>query len=261
MFRSARRAVTLLGTLAIAGALAVPVAAADEAFVRVVHASPDAPNVDVWVDGTTVLTDVPFTAVSDYLALPAGEHNVQVTATGATDPVIDADVTLEAGTAYTVAATGMLADIAPVVLTDDRTPADGQSKLRVFHASPSAPAEVDIAVSGGPTLVEGLPFPEATDYLTVDAGTYALEIRAAGETTAALSLDATLESGQNYTAIAMDDPEAEAGVQVIIATEAMAMPNTAMPLPGISPAALLGVVLVGLALAAGTPLALRRIRA
>lgn len=29
-------------------------------FVRVLHASPDAPNVDVLVDGTAVLTDVAF---------------------------------------------------------------------------------------------------------------------------------------------------------------------------------------------------------
>ncbi len=106
--------------------------------MRVVHASPDAPNVDVWVDGEIVLTDVPFTAVSDYLTLPAGDYNIQVTATGATDPVIDADLTFEAGTSYTVAAIGLLADICchgPHRRSD--VPAEGQAKLRVFHASPS----------------------------------------------------------------------------------------------------------------------------
>lgn len=221
-----RTALGMAGSLVLLVSLAAPTAARDGAFVRVVHASPDGPNVDVWVNGETVLTDVPFTAVSEYLPLPAGTVNVQVTATGSTDPVIDADLTLEAGTSYTVAATGLLADIAPVVLTDDRTPAAGQAKLRVFHASPSAPASVDVAVADGPTLVEGLAFPEATDYLTVDAGAYPLEIRAAGETDAALSLEATLEAGENYTAIAMDG--GDAGVQVIVATEAMDMPDTAM---------------------------------
>ena len=122
MPRIMQRASGLLGGLGLVAAMAMPVAAQDEAFVRVVHASPDAPNVDVWVDGETVLTDVPFTAVSDYLTLPAGTYNVQVTATGSTDPVIDADLTLEAGTSYTVAATGLLADITATVLIDDRTP-------------------------------------------------------------------------------------------------------------------------------------------
>ena len=240
-----RRIAGIAGSLALTAILALPVAAQDQAMVRVVHASPDAPNVDVWLDGETVLTDVPFTAVSDYLAVPAGDHNVQVTATGATDPVIDADLTLEAGTSYTVAAIGLVADISATVLTDDRVAADGQSKLRVFHASPGAPASVDVAVTDGPVLVEGLEYPEATDYLAVDAGTYALEIRAAGQADAALSLEATLAAGENYTAIAMDD--GAGGVQVIIATEAMEMPDTAVPTPA-PPLAVFGLALIGLGL-------------
>ncbi|MDQ2673746.1 MAG: DUF4397 domain-containing protein [Chloroflexota bacterium] len=264
MSRIVRRAGGLLVSLGLVAVIATPVAAADEAYVRVVHASPDAPNVDVWVDGETVLIDVPFTAVSDYLELPAGTYNVQVTATGSTDPVIDADLTLEAGTSYTVAATGLLADITATVLTDDRAPADGQAKLRVFHASPSAPSEVDVAVTDGSVLVEALAYPEATAYLTVDAGTYPLEIRAAGEEAAALSLEATLEAGQNYTAIAMDDPEGEAGVQVIVATEAMAsMPNTALSQPsaGTTGLVLLGLAFVMMAFGTGLHAVARRVRA
>jgi hypothetical protein len=94
----------------------------------------------------------------------------------------------------------------------------------------------------------------------VDAGTYPLEIRAAGEQAAALSLEATLKVGQNYTAIAMDDPEGEAGVQVIVATEALAnMPNTAMSQQSTS-VALIGLALVALALVTALPLAVRRVR-
>jgi hypothetical protein len=257
MSRITRRAATLLATLGLLALVATPVAAQDEAFVRVVHASPDAPNVDIWVDGEVVLSDVPFTAVSDYLALPAGDYNIQVTATGATDPVIDADLTLEVGTSYTVAATGLLADITATVLTDDRTPASGQAKLRVFHASPSAPASVDVAVTDGPVLVEGLEYPQATDYLTVEPGTYPLEIRAAGEADAALTLEATLAAGENYTAIAMDG--GEAGVQVIVATEAMEMPNTALGAPA-APIAAIGALLLAIGLVAALPLAVRRAR-
>jgi hypothetical protein len=242
-----RRALIVLATMgALVALTALPVAAQDEAFVRVVHASPDAPNVDVWVDGTKVLTDVPFTAVSDYLQVPAGDHNVQVTATGSTDPVIDADLTFAAGTSYTVAAIGPVAEISATVLTDDRVPVADKAKLRVFHASPSAPASVDVAVTDGPILVEGLDYPEATAYLTVDPGDYALEIRAAGSPTAALTLTASLAAGENYTAIAMDG--GEAGVQVIVAAEASDMPNTAVPV-GSLPIAGIGMALVILALA------------
>jgi Domain of unknown function (DUF4397) len=227
--RTSSRLLGLLAGTALVAALAGPVAADNhEAMLRVVHASPDAPNVDVWVDGETVLTDVPFTAVSDYLALPAGTYNVQVTATGDTAPVIEADLTLEAGTAYTVAAHGLLADITAAVFTDDISVAAGQAKLRAIHLSPSAPAEVDIAVTDGDVVVPALAYPEASDYLALDAGDYPLEIRAAGDSAAALSFEAALTADTVVTAFAMD---AEGGVQVITAVDAQGaeMPNTAVP--------------------------------
>ena len=249
MTRSIRRLIGTLAAVALVGALAAPAAAADNAWVRVVHASPDAPNVDVWVDGSKVLTDVPFTAVSDYLELAPGEYNIQVVETGTTSPaVIDANLTFEGGMAYTIAATGKLADstFGPVVLTDDLTTVDGMSKLRVFHASPSAPASVDVAVTDGPILVEGLAYPEATGYLTVDPGTYALEIRAAGDTAAALTLSATLEGGKNYTAIAMDG--GDAGVQVIVAVDAEMIADTAMAPSRGNLVATIGLIMLAAAL-------------
>ncbi len=241
----------ILAGTALVAALAVPVAADehDNAMVRVVHASPDAPNVDVWVDGETVLTDVPFTAVSDYLSVPAGTYNIQVTATGDTTPVIEADLEFAAGTATTIAAVGALADIGPAVFTDDTTTADGQAKLRAIHLSPSAPADVDIAVTGGDVVVPGLAYPEASGYLTLDAGDYPLEIRAAGDDAAALQFDVTLEANTNYTAFAMDAAD---GVQVIAAVDAegtMESPDTAMTEPATgTPVLLAGMALLGLAI-------------
>lgn len=248
--RKLNRLVGLLAGTAMVAALAVPVAADshDNAMVRVVHASPDAPNVDVWVDGETVLTDVPFTAVSDYLTVPAGTYNIQVTATGDTTPVIEADLEFAGGTATTIAAYGLLADISAAVFTDDTMIADGQAKLRAIHLSPSAPADVDIAVQGGDVVVPGLPFPEASGYLTLDAGDYPLEIRAAGDTAAALQFDVTLEANTNYTAFAMDAAD---GVQVIAAMDAQGTamsPDTAMAQPtGVSQTILAGIALLGLA--------------
>lgn len=247
--RKLNRLVGLLAGTAMVAALAVPVAAdSHEAMVRVVHASPDAPNVDVWVDGETVLTDVPFTAVSDYLTVPAGTYNIQVTATGDTTPVIEADLEFAGGTATTIAAYGLLADISAAVFTDDTTTADGQAKLRAIHLSPSAPADVDIAVQGGDVVVPGLSYPEASGYLTLDAGDYPLEIRAAGDTAAALQFDVTLEANTNYTAFAMDATD---GVQVIPAVDAQGSamsPDTAMAQPtSAAPTLLAGIALLGLA--------------
>lgn len=140
MFRT-RTAVTALAAAVAAAVIPTATAAADShdgAMVRVAHFSPDAPAVDVYVDGDAVLTDVAFPAVSDYLTLPAGDYSLEVRPAGAaadSDPVIAADATVEAGQAYTVAAVDVLDDIAAQIYVDDLSaPAAGEAKVRVIHA-------------------------------------------------------------------------------------------------------------------------------
>lgn len=191
--------------------MSVPASAqAGDAQVRVAHLSPDAPNVDVYVDGEVALSDVSFQTVSDYLALPAGSYALEVRPAGAaadSDPVIQADATVEAGQAYTVAAVGLLADISAQVYVDDlAAPPEGQAKVRVIHAAPDVPA-VDVGVAGqapDQALVTDLSFPDASDYLAVPADTYDLEVRPTGTSDVAVPVSGlALEAGTVYTAIAV----------------------------------------------------------
>jgi hypothetical protein len=184
----------------------------DTAMVRVLHGSPDAPAVDVYADGTAVLTGVEFGAISDYLEVPAGEHQIQVVAAGA-DPadgaVIDATINLIGGTKTTVAATNVLAEIEAQVIADDPAPVADQAQIRVVHLSADAPA-VDIAPDGKKAIVRGLEYPTATDYLTVDPGRYDLEVRPAGKKAVALDLDPIqLKKGNSYSAFAIGSLEGE----------------------------------------------------
>lgn len=177
----------------------------ERARVRAVHASPDAPAVDILVNGGVAFANVPFRAISDYAMLPPGTYNIQVVPAGATTPVvIDADVTVEAGKDYTVAATGLLASIAPLVLVDDNSaPATGNAHVRFIHLSPDAPA-VDIAVAGGgPVIFGNVAFGGVGAYTPVPAGTYDLEVRLAGTATVVLPLPGiALATGKVYTAYA-----------------------------------------------------------
>lgn len=177
-----------------------------DACVNIIHASPDAPAVDVWVNGVPALTNVAFQEFSGWLALPAGDYHVQVTATGepVDTAVIDTTVTLEAGMAYHVAAVGDLANIAPAVIPADLSAtSDGNARVRVIHASPDAP-DVDIAVTNGDVLISDLAFGAASDYMEVPAGTYDLEVRIAGTTDVALPLaGVSLDGNMLYDIVAV----------------------------------------------------------
>lgn len=166
-----------------------------DARVRVVHLSPDAPDVDVRVDGGLAFAGIPFQGVTDYAALPAGTYQVQVEPAGADNAgpfVIDAELTLNADTDYTVIASDVLANITPIVLVDDNTaPAAGFGHVRFFHGSPDAPA-VDIALTNGPVLIPNASFQDFTGYLPVPAGSYNLEVRLAGTDTVVLTLPGTV---------------------------------------------------------------------
>lgn len=174
------------------------------ARVRALHASPDAPAVDIWVEGAKVFSNIAFEQSTQFVEVPAGTYNVQVVPAGMLEPVvIEADLQLMAETDYTVVATGLLADITPVILTaDGATPDAGNGWVRFLHASPDAPA-VDIAVAdGGPVLFENVEFQEAGAYLPVPAGSYDLEARLAGTGTAVLGLRVTVPDGGVATAVA-----------------------------------------------------------
>ncbi|NJL35010.1 MAG: DUF4397 domain-containing protein, partial [Chloroflexaceae bacterium] len=184
----------------------VPAAAAQDgtAQVRVVHASPDAPAVDVYVDGSAVLTNVSFFAASGYLEVPAGERRIQVAPAGtsADQAVIDATVNLNAGQAYTVAATGLLENIGATVFEDNLSPAAaGEARVDVVHLSPDAPA-VDVKLADGTILIENLAFGEGAT-IDVPAGTYDLIVTPTGAADVVIDLSGTtLEAGILYTVFA-----------------------------------------------------------
>jgi hypothetical protein len=189
--------------------------------VRAMHLSPDAPAVDVLVNGDVVLDNFAFREVSEYLTVLPGAYTVGVAATGTTSSVADLDVTLEPGMAYSVLATGLLGGsgeqafaLRPIV--DETAPDPENARLRVIHASPDAPA-VDVLLGGD--VIEALaniPYFTVSDYLTLESGTYDFSVNVAGTGAEVLDLRGTdLENGNIYTVIAVDTVES-IGVELVV---------------------------------------------
>jgi hypothetical protein len=140
-----RSFIGVVAALLLALAVVMPgaVQAQGQGFVSVMHASPDAPAVDVYVNGELALSEVPFFAASPYLPLEPGTYAVAVTPAGAAieDAVISGDVNVTEGTYVTVAAVNTLDSIEAVAFTDNLSdPAAGQTRVSLIHAVPDAPA-------------------------------------------------------------------------------------------------------------------------
>jgi hypothetical protein len=176
---------------------------AQTANVMVIHASPNAPGVDILVDNVVAKTNLTFPNNTPYLSVNGGTRNIKVNVTGTATSVINANLPFTAGMNYSVFAIDSVSKISALVVTDTLTaPASGKAHLRFFHLSPNAPA-VDVALQGGAVLIANKKFKDYTSFIPLNAGTYNLEVRLAGTTTVVLSLpNVTLSNGSIYTVFA-----------------------------------------------------------
>ena len=176
---------------------------AGNANVMIVHASPDAPGVDILVDDAVAKMNLTYPANTGYVSLSAGNRNVKVNVTGTATTALQADVTVMDGVYYSVFAIDSVSNVSTLALVDTlTTPATGNAHVRFIHLSPNAPA-VDVAVTGGPVLFGNQSFKDYTSFTPVPANTYNLEVRLAGTPTVVLPLPGiTLSAGKIYTVFA-----------------------------------------------------------
>lgn len=210
-----------------------------DARVRAVHASPDAPSVDVLVNDSPAFTNLAYRSASNYATVPAGGYNVKVRPAGLPGPdVINANLNLLENTTYSVAAINTLSNISPLVLVDDNTLNPTNARIRFVHASPNAPA-VDIALAGGSVLFPNISFANSGGYITVPGGSYDLEVRLAGTSTVVLPVPGvSVANNTVYSVWAMGLVNSTATpLQAVVTVDAV-------PAPGA--AAVLGLGLLGL---------------
>lgn len=203
---------------------------AGEAELRVAHLSPDAPAVDVLVDGDVALEDVEFGTISDYLEVPAGERSVTIRTSEDESVVFEGEVSLEDQSRYTIAASGEVTEetFEPRVYVDDvEEPSADNASVRLVHASPDAPA-VDVTVEeSGAVLYDNVSFGNASDYVTVPAGDYTLEVRPATEDNdgeVVTTFDVSVEGGTAYSAFAAgylspDEAPADVPFDLLVAAD------------------------------------------
>lgn len=196
---------------ATAAATMDPATIAQSTLLRVVHASPGSPNVDVYLDKATTptISNLAYdTATDGYAIVPAGDHQVTITAAGDTKTVVyDDKLTFPPATALTVIAEGLLADksFGIRITVDDVSDTKGQARVKVTHAISDAP-NVDLVTADFKTvLISDLPYGSSST-ITVPAGSYDLLVVPHGVTDASkavITLTATkLDADQIYSVFA-----------------------------------------------------------
>jgi len=138
------------------------------AMLRVAHASPNAPAVDVYAEGVAapVVTNLKFTETTPYLDLKAGTYNFQLRQAGSpatSAPAYETgDLEIPDGAVITALAAGLLGsmdedDMFRVIplIEDWEDPGAGNAAVRIIHAGADAPAvAIDVANDGNPEITD-----------------------------------------------------------------------------------------------------------
>lgn len=173
--------------------------------IRVLHAIPNAPAVDVYANDNIIIKNLPYKEVSSYIPVTSGNINIKVYPTGTTtNPVIDTNVYIPENSIYTIAAIGELPDVSLYPVQEPSSAnKSGLSCVRFIHLSPNAPA-VDIKLPDGTIIFSNVPFKSIANYNCVPSGTYTFRVNPAGTNNTVLTIpDVKLNPNTFYTVYAV----------------------------------------------------------
>lgn len=203
-------------------------------FLRVIHAAPFASDINETAasvrldDGTVVggLNNVLFGQASDFLEIPAGTYDLNVSTADGTTKLIDiAPLDLPAGITVNVFATGdgnnqpvgayaVFGDGSSAALELEETTLPMPTRVNVAHLAPFAAETMNTAVSidvNGNEVLTGVQYLQSSGYLTLAEdgmapGDTMIDVFAPpGSNTAAITSNFNLAAETDYTVVAIGD--------------------------------------------------------
>ncbi|MGM9925136.1 MAG: DUF4397 domain-containing protein [Bacillus sp. (in: firmicutes)] len=189
------------------------------ARVRILHAAPDAPNVDIYINGTRILKDFPYKKVTDYLPLPQGKYQIDVYPAGQPiSTIISRKVEVKNGHMYTLAVAGKGKNVKLLTYEDQPNVPSGEAKIRLTHLSPDA-EPIDVAVKHGDVVFPNVSYRKTSNYLGVTPMNVDLEARLAGSDAVALSIpNVDMKPNQAYSIYLVGSADGSPPLEVLLLT-------------------------------------------
>jgi len=143
------------------------------AYLRVLHASPDSPAVNILLNNNIIISTLSFSTLSNYTEDLGGTHTISVQVSGTNKIVLNLTLNITNGYAYTLVLTGFANSLSYVLLTDEN-PIANMTKVRISHFSPDSPS-VSFALTNiitNTTFNRILSYGSSSPYLQFPGGTY-----------------------------------------------------------------------------------------
>lgn len=171
------------------------------ALISAINASPDAANVDFYLDQNKGNNQPVETGKSlDYIRAYTGKRNVSFSI-GSGQKIKTDTVTLRADKFYSLFLSNLVAKPDFLLIADSiARPASGMATVRLVNLSPNV-ASADLAITGGAVLASGKAYKTYSSFIPVMANTStSFEVRTGGTSTVLASLpNVNIRPGSVYT--------------------------------------------------------------
>ena len=221
-----------LAPLMLSGCQAV-VSSPSASQLRVIAASPDAPGLDMYENGSIIAYNLGFGTVTSYISTDPGTFTIAADIAGSKTSLVSAKGTFAASNQYTVLLGNSAANLQELILKDQAQAApSGQISLRfIDQATRIGAIDIYLVPQGQKftavtPLITNVSFPTNTGYLNVPTGTYTLVIVPAGTVPTSMTVvtytgaQVTYAGGSVTTVVLIDQQLVTTpGLQVITAPD------------------------------------------
>ncbi len=173
-------------------------------MIRALHAVPDAPAVDIYLDGELIAEGIHFKDASEYINVNEGNYTVEIYETGTkgeNDALADTTLSIRANEVYTLIVANRIENIDVKLVENAMDVPLGQTMVRIGHLSPDTPT-ADFAIMNDAILFSDVSYGDITDYEILDAGEYGIQLR--GENSNVDLANVELKQNNIYTVYAFN---------------------------------------------------------
>jgi len=170
-----------------------------------INASPDASNVDIFLNGNPVVYNLPYGVDTGYFSAQSGSYTLTIDSAGSTTQWYNQGISFAPAINYSVFIIDSTSNLHTAVVVDSAAaPSADSTQFRFFNFSPNTPP-VDVALSGT-VITSNRAYNDIAanaglaKFNLVASGTYALELRISGTSIVLLSVpNVVLQGGKIYT--------------------------------------------------------------
>lgn len=193
----------------------------NNSYIRFLNASSNSPALDIYVNNSLLVQNLPYKEFSLYFPASSGNYNIKIYPTGQnTNPILDTDIYVAPNTITNLAITGNVPNLSLFAIPEPVTAQNfGRPCIRFVHLSPDAPA-VDLNLSIGTKVFSNVTYKKITDYACLPTGTYTFTINATGSNNTALTIpNVQLLPNTYYTIYALGSVATSTPLSVVITAE------------------------------------------